>query len=310
MQSLGGGLKSLSFGYLMTWKSVWILSRASRDYDRAGNGVGVVMTKLVAAGAALASLIIGPALAADMPAKAPLNRPIYDWTGCYAGFNIGAGYAEVRDDWTPNPAGFATVAIADIVPMASRIQRPGGFVGGGQVGCNYQTGIAVWGLEGDFDYSGVKASLGVTTPAFNNSITESVKSTWISTARARVGFTNGAYNWFGNWLLYFTGGAAFANLQLTDLIVFPATATSNVAFINQTKAGWTVGGGIEWVTFGSWTIKAEGLYVDLGRISSTSFNNNPAFATSTILHDHRFSEYIARLGANYRFGYSPVVAAY
>jgi outer membrane immunogenic protein len=263
------------------------------------------MNKLILAGAALAALIAQPALAADMPVKVPYRAPPpYSWTGCYLGFNFGAGYARVSDTWTPSPA-FGLAAAADIAPPANGSLRPGRVLGGGTVGCNYQTGVAVWGIEGDFDGSRLEATLGTTTPVFGNTISESVKSRWLGTARGRLGYSNAGFNSFGNWMLYVTAGAAFADLQFTDTIFFPGfpgAGTTNTALSTQTKVGWTAGFGGEWQTIGNWTMKFELLYVDLGQVNTTSFNSSPALAAFTIGHAHNFTEYVAKFGFNYRFG--------
>jgi outer membrane immunogenic protein len=268
------------------------------------------MNKLIIAGAALAALTAQPALAADMPLKAPYKAPpLYSWTGCYAGFNFGGGYARVSDTWTPSPA-FAAVSAADITSVSSGTLRPGAGLVGGTLGCNYQTGLYVFGIETDFDYSYLKATLGVTTPVFGDNITETVRSNWLGTTRGRIGFTNGAYNSFGNWMLFVTGGVAYANLQYDDIIFFPPAGTTNTAFSSQTKVGWVAGFGGEWQTVGNWTMKFEFLYVDLGKTTTTSFNNSPAFAAATIQHSHYFTEYVAKFGFNYRFGPLAVVANY
>jgi outer membrane immunogenic protein len=269
------------------------------------------MSKLVVAGAALAALIAGPALAADMPVKGLAYKPgPYSWTGCYAGFNAGVAYARATDTWTPNPAGFGAVGVSDIFPTANGTLRPGGATAGGQLGCNYQTGVTVWGLETDFNYTDNKATLGASTSAFGAPITETVTSKWLGTTRARVGFSNPGYNSFGNWMVFATGGVAYANVQFTDLIFFPPTGTTNAGSSNDTKAGWTAGGGFEWAALGNWTVKFEALYADLGKVSYTSFNSSPAFPLATIVHDHHFTETVVRFGANYRFGYGAVVAGY
>ena len=78
----------------------------------------------------------------------------------------------------------------------------------------------------------------------------------------------------------------------------------------DTRLGWTAGVGIEGAFARNWSWKAEYLHVDLGTISYTSNNGNVVvFPFSTIVHDHRLTEDIARVGVNYRFGWGgPVVA--
>jgi outer membrane immunogenic protein len=64
------------------------------------------MKKLLAAGAAAFALWGAPALAADMPARAPVYKATapahYDpWTGFYVGGSIGARWSDV--DWRADP---------------------------------------------------------------------------------------------------------------------------------------------------------------------------------------------------------------
>ena len=93
---------------------------------------------------AAASFVVSNALAADLPRpvyKAPayVADPIFSWTGFYIGANAGYGFG--KSDWD-FPAGPST--------------SPKGFVGGAQLGYNYQIGSFVFGLEGDYDYSAMK----------------------------------------------------------------------------------------------------------------------------------------------------------
>jgi outer membrane immunogenic protein len=276
-----------------------------------GNWAGDVMNKLIAAGATIAALIASPALAADMPVKVPYKAPLpYSWTGCYVGFDFGAGYARVSDTWLPSTA-FTPASFADITAVSNGTMRPGALLVGGVVGCDYQAGLTVVGIVSDFDYSYMNpATVGVTTAVFGDAITQSFKSNWLGTTRGRLGFSNGPYNSFGNWIVYLTGGVAYANLQYTDIIFFPPSGTTNTAINTQTKVGWVAGFGTEFQTIGPWTMKFEFLYVDLGKTTTTSFNNSPAFAAATIQNSHYFTEYVAKFGFNYRFGPTAVVARY
>src|SRR5262249_19558820 len=104
---------------------------------------------------------------------------------------------------------------------------------------------------------------------------------------------------------------AVARLTFTDSVVFlgPALA-ANAVSTTDTKVGWTVGGGAEWLIWGNWSIKAEFLYVDLGRVTNVSVNSgifNPAVsrfvAGAFIPHDHSLREQIARVGLNYQFNW-------
>jgi len=217
------------------------------------------MKRLVLAsiGALAAMTMMGPANAADiarrqaMPAKAPLYEAPYNWTGFYVGINGGYGWG-TSDVATPFPGSFDTH----------------GGLAGGTVGYNWQMGQAVLGVEGDIDWSNLRGSgtCGVTTCETRND--------WLSTARLRLGYA------VSRFMPFVTGGAAFGDIKNNIAGVGNAT---------ETKAGWTVGGGVEAAIAGPWTAKLEYLYADLGH------------GASVLGADANLKTNIVRGGINYRF---------
>jgi outer membrane immunogenic protein len=73
---------------------------------------------------------------------------MYNWTGCYIGANAGYSWGRGSVDVNAPSLGFPFGANFDM----------NGFIGGGQVGCNWQYSNAVWGLETDFQGSAQKGS--------------------------------------------------------------------------------------------------------------------------------------------------------
>src|SRR5689334_16842792 len=134
----------------------------------------------VAAGAVLAT----PALAADLPVKAPpmIAAAVYNWTGIYGGLHVGYGMG--MKDWTDSTFNY------DVK----------GFLGGGQVGVNQQIGNWVIGLEVDASWANIKGEQSFTIggPAFG--ITQigsvSTKIDRIVTGSFRLGFAQ------DRWLVY------------------------------------------------------------------------------------------------------------
>jgi len=238
--------------------------------------------------------------------KAPAAaQPDASWTGFYVGANAGGVWSNTDLAWTANPAGFPGDDAAIDAAGTGNI-RSAGFTGGGQVGFNYQVQHVLLGLEADYGYTGLSGTrTAVAIPAVGPAepITESFDSNFLATFRARLGVVN------GSWLIYATGGAASARVNYNDSIVFPALGSFNAASANIIAAGWTAGGGVEWAFCPNWSVKAEYLHVDLGNKSDTSFNSSPPFVISRIVHDHSLIEDLARVGLNYRFGPSNVVAA-
>jgi outer membrane immunogenic protein len=198
--------------------------------------------------------------AADMPA--PVYKGVrsviayYNWTGFYAGINAGYGWG--KSDWS-----------------ALNVDTgPSGFIIGGALGYNYQTGSFVWGLEGDIAWSNVKGDtncgLGLTCETSNK---------WFATARGRVGYA------FDRFMPYITGGAAFGDVEAK---VNPLALSAS-----ETRVGWTAGAGLEYAFLGNWTAKIEYLYVDLGSFGTTF--------TAPVPNNVSFKGNVVRAGLNYKF---------
>lgn len=186
---------------------------------------------LLASVAALGLVAAGAASAADLPSrKGPIAAPVYmppafTWTGFYVGANAGYGWGNV------NANGWANVGDLD------------GFVGGGQVGYNYQMGQFVVGLEADLQ--GADLSSG------NNLGLIGVKTEYFGTVRARVGVA------FDRFMPYITGGWAYGNVK---------TSIPGLGFSSDRShtGGFAVGGGLEYAVTNNIIAGVEYLYVDLG----------------------------------------------
>ena len=227
------------------------------------------------------------AYAADLPTKAPVYKapvaaPAYNWSGFYIGVNAGVSIG--RDPTTQSNATTGVV-------LGSFNMSPAGFVGGGQIGYNWQFAPNwVVGLEGDFQGTSQSDSSCIgncSGGGFHYTATQ--KLNWFATARARLGYTN------GDWLWYVTGGGAWGEIH-NDFAAFVPIDGSGSA--NFSQSGWVVGGGVETHLWGGWTAKAEYLYLDLG--SLTDFVFDPiTLDTFTMKSDIR--DHIVRVGLNYKF---------
>lgn len=188
---------------------------------------------LLASVAALGLVAAGAASAADLPSrKGPVAAPVYmppafTWTGFYVGANAGYAWGNV------NTNGFTLTNTGDL----------DGFVGGAQVGYNYQMGQFVVGLEADIQ--GADLSTGNTLGGLR------VKTDYFGTVRARVGVA------FDRFMPYVTGGWAYGNVKTS----IPALAFSSDA---SHTGGWALGGGLEYAVTNNIVAGVEYLYVDLG----------------------------------------------
>jgi outer membrane immunogenic protein len=223
-------------------------------------------------------LASGFASAADMPiyTKAP---PIWNWTGFYAGGNIGYSWGQ----------GDSSVSFFDSTPalLATVDQTIGmnGVIGGGQVGYNWQTGRWVLGLETDFQATGQQgtatfqcgAACGAPT---SETVTD--KLTWFGSVRGRVGYTVTP-----TMLLYGTGGLGYGD------VVSNGSGTTSISS-SEWKTGWVAGGGIETRISGNWTAKLEYLY----------YSDAPAriqLPLSANINSPGVTDSIVRGGVNYFF---------
>jgi outer membrane immunogenic protein len=217
---------------------------------------GLIMLAANALAGAAAAADLGTRYPQQPYVKAPLYTPPFSWTGFYLGLNGGGGWGSSTWDRTGS------------------FDLSGGVIGG-TAGFNWQTGPAVFGLEGDMDWSGVS---GTTVAGCAAGCT--TKNDWLGTARGRAGYA------FDRFLPYITGGLAFGDIR---------ASTPGFAGASQTNLGWTIGAGVEAAIVGNWSAKAEYLHVDLG-----SFNCGLSCGpTST--DNVSLREELLRGGVNYRF---------
>ena len=243
---------------------------------------------------AITLAIAGIAQAADMPLKAP-PPPAWSWSGCYIGGTVG-GY---RSSSTYNgvPTGNFESAIPVLTAISSGTFDQSGVIGGGELGCNWQAGIFVFGLEGDvsgWHNSSTSAVTGPDVPAPGQLFhaTTSVTSNTLTTVRPRIGIAA------NNWLFYATGGLAASNAAFSQSVFFAATRSTQ-AGATSTSVGWTAGGGIEYAITPNWTVKGEYLYVSLD--NQTMTENNLAFPSFSQSATNKLAVSIGRFGVNYKF---------
>lgn len=250
--------------------------------------------------------------------KAPaVVAPIYNWTGFYVGLNAGGAWNEsnvTTTTLTPPVAYFSPTSTPAIALVGNQNINRSGFTGGATAGYNWQVGGAVLGVETDFNYFGIRGSSTGTAlypccAPTTFTVNSSESTDWLWTLRGRAGFLATPA-----LLLYGTGGLAVANLKASYLFTDTFAAAHESAAISTTRYGWTAGAGGEYALMNGWSIKAEYLYVDLGRASTTSNNlmilgGAFVFPTQTWTHTVNLHSNIGRVGINYKFG-GPVVAKY
>jgi outer membrane immunogenic protein len=184
---------------------------------------------------------------------------------------------------------------------------PNGVTGGGQVGYNGQSGHIVYGVEADFDALRLNAAATSTATypccaptAFT--VTQTLKTSWMFTARPRIGYAT------GHALLYATAGLAMTNVNYQEVFTDTFAAARENGGVNQHKTGWAGGFGVEYQLPSKkhWSVKGEYLYTDFGRTTTTSNNltGTPVgvFGTGNVFtHSLGLHANIIRGGVNYRW---------
>jgi len=258
---------------------------------------------------ALAALIIGPAMAADLPVKAPAYKAppaavaVYDWTGFYIGIHGGGAWSRGDGIVDPLPSPIDFNMSREVFNL-----RGDRALAGVHAGYNWQpVPNALFGVEADWSWTNVRASetrpardpAGVPFPV--ETITMSRNLDWLASFRARLGLT------FNSFLIYGTGGlalgsVAYAGSHVSGNFIWPAN-------LRQTEVGFVVGGGGEWGLTSNLTLRGEYLYYRLNGESVTvdSIPTSPPFQLRYTWQPH--DTHVARAALTYKWG-SPVVARY
>lgn len=257
------------------------------------------MKRILLTTASLGALgLLTPALGADLPyAKAPtLPQQVYDWTGVYVGVFGGGGFG----NHNVNNATGQAVPFAD---YTANYASQGGLAGG-EVGYNWQSGNFIVGVESDLFWTGIKGNDGSQFAAGNFPGVTAVDADnwrWGGTLRARGGFT------IDRWLMFFTGGYAFGNMQHTNTP--PAGSGLPVDRFNVTLNGLTAGGGFAYAITNNLSAKFEYRYYNFNgfnrpgsALTGLTVNGQLPYTTET-----SFS--VVTIGLDYKFG-GPVVAKY
>ena len=262
------------------------------------------MKKLVIIVAAFAALTV-PALAADMApryTKAPPPPPVvvYNWTGCYIGGNIGGGWERTRQTRIGQTGPGGVFIPFPEVDYGSSTGSD--FVGGGQIGCDYQFANSwVVGIQGMYDYARISSSHTIPAfPAFGMNVR--VKDMYTVTGRLGYLFTP-------QLLGYVKGGGAWTRADYVVNGFGPPVFNSENAF-GVNRSGWTVGGGLEWMFAPGWSAFGEFNYMDFGN-KSVNFVTAPPFVTNPDVVRTKLEVEQFLVGLNYKFNWaSPVVAKY
>ena len=237
-------------------------------------------SRILLAGVLLACFGAQSVIAADYPQPVyapqqpqPVVVPPYTWTGVYIGINGGYGNAAFGD------------VTATTIGTVSRGSAKGGIVGG-QIGANYQVGAGVFGIEADGQWSGQTRTSTIICGGICAG-TETAKITSFATLRGRAGLAS------DRALFYATAGGAWTSAS-DQIVGAVAPFNGTLLSVNGNK-----------VFHGNWSIKAEYLYIATNNISASSAL---PFGLGTLTESGNIRDNVIRVGINYRFGPTGLVA--
>jgi outer membrane immunogenic protein len=286
-----------------------------------------------------AMALTGAAFAAEPPPVFLPPPPVITWTGLYLGINAGGTWSSSNSvDTTAVPLFFAPtfeteLALSSALATTSVPVNNSGFIGGGQIGYNYQfynsfvAGIEtdIQGVAGNNETGTVFGSgvpVGFPGETIISTVSASKRIDYIGTVRGRLGFTITP-----TLLVYGTGGLAYGGINsdvnisqqnfATPITDFSAPFSS-FGSLSNSRVGWTAGGGLEWLFAPNWSVKVEYLYYDLGTetfglnlLTNVFTDTGGIVYSSAPFAKARFNGNIVRAGLNYHFIWpAPVVAKY
>ena len=224
----------------------------------------------------------------------------YNWTSFYAGVNAGGAWGAYDPTTATTPGAYFGLPLysAAVNAIGAQTLDPRGFIGGGQIGFNYQIGNIVAGVEGAFDYLHLNAAANSAAayPGLGGSqflISTYGNADWLFTLTPRLGFAA------NNWLFYGMGGLAVTNLR-TDFVFTDRFGAFQSALVSTDKVGYAIGAGVEWGLTDRLSLRAEYEHVGFGRTAAHQTGSDiPAqpFTQSAALN----ADFV-RVGLDYKLG--------
>jgi len=215
----------------------------------------------------------------EMKQVAPLPTPCPTWTGFEVGGSGAYVYGNIDThlDLSGTWEQFHDAEV-QLQNFGNRSLSTSGGEIGGLIAYNYQfAGNWVIGAEFDGGYMFLRDSKAGSIFAddfdeFN--VRASVKTHYLLTLGGKIGYA------FCHWLPYVTGGVAWGDIDFQGRLVEPDERTW-VGSSDNTRTGWFVGGGLEYMLTNHWRLRTQYQYVDLG---DTGFTRQDNFGEGFITH--------------------------
>ena len=231
------------------------------------------------------------------------------WKGLYAGGNFGAalGRSTANTSSVYSSTGyFVHSSIAELETNGRQQLSADAFTGGLEGGINAQSGSIVYGGELDYESLRMSDTESITVPnsccsGQSFTLDQSFKTTWLLTARPRIGHT------MGSALIYVTGGLGVTKVDYQAEYTDTFAAAHENAAVNQVKYGFVGGFGFAFKgPIEHLSMKGEYLYADFGRLTMTSSNLTAftppiAFPSNVFTHSMALHAHVIRAGVDYHW---------
>jgi outer membrane immunogenic protein len=250
-------------------------------------------------------LVLVACLSAAVAVAEPSSARATDWSGWYAGANVGTGFGSDHVTLTPgsNGAEARSSFVSPDLPVS-----PHGLVGGADLGRNWQRGTFVYGFEAGLSASGIRDSIAgpFINPDYDFQTFQTQSLDWLGTLRARAGIAVSERT-----LLFVAGGLAYGGAALSTFSNSERPCEStNFCVSGKAKAnllGFTLGAGMDYALGSRWSARLEYLYYDLGTIRSDVTDLNPVYfegdpGTDLFRAAARVNGSIVSVGLSYNFG--------
>jgi outer membrane immunogenic protein len=228
--------------------------------------------------AAALALASAPAAAADLVAKprgyVPAAAPAFTWTGCYIGVQAGAGV--LNDSFVESES--------------LDNHRGNGAIVGGQLGCNYQVGMLVFGVEADGFWSGIRNENTFSNADFTETVRTKNKHDFDIAARFGIAFDR--------TLIYGKAGWVWGRFD------FDETET-DADFFDSAKGratlnGVLIGAGMEYALTQNWTTKFEYNYLNFTSKNVNFINCDLDGSCFNFSQSVSADKHVFKLGINYK----------
>ena len=234
-------------------------------------------------------LLSGAAIADGYQSQAHQFYPPYSWSGLYIGANVGGARAD--SVWTNTASSAASATFPDLLAGDRTSQSTSGWIGGGHIGLNHQSGNLVFGLEVSYSGTGLTGK-SVSGPGLfsqqDDNFTTKIQSLVLLTGRIGAAWDRA--------LIYGKGGFAWADVKTS--IVDTSGPLQGSGSDSARFYGWTVGTGLEYALSNNLIIGAEYDYIRLGSESQRLGGTTALYNWDVNLNN--IHELTARL--SYKFG--------